>query len=150
MKCSDCKYFKPFQPEYPRESQAGNCVRKAPTVKLIFVNEEHYPEDGPFLLNEYPDVFRAIWPSVFPDDGCGEFQSIIKIPSWGEMEFSIRIYNALENAGISSVETLMQFSALRLSRMRHLGPTSIREIRRKLGDYNLALASEKSSIDNRQ
>jgi len=60
-------------------------------------------------------------------------------PRWSDMCWSIRVRKCLEKTGISSVEKLIQYSPHELIIIKNFGGCSLREVRRKLADYNLCL-----------
>lgn len=57
--CADCRFFERINlPEFER----GQCRRLAPTP-----DRERLAPDGT------PVAYLAVWPTVVPDDWCGEF-----------------------------------------------------------------------------
>lgn len=56
-----------------------------------------------------------------------------------ELEFSVRSGNCLESAKIETVSQLVKMTEADLLRIRSLGKTSLREIKRKLADIGLSL-----------
>ena len=52
--------------------------------------------------------------------------------------FSVRSYNCLKRAGISTVEELTQKTEEEMSRVRNLGKKSLKEVKEKLQALNLS------------
>ncbi len=59
-----------------------------------------------------------------------------------EMELSVRANNCLESAMVETVADLVQMTEQELLKVRSFGRTSLREVKRKLTDLNLALGME--------
>ena len=57
-----------------------------------------------------------------------------------ELELSVRANNCLESAKIQTVGQLIEMTEADLLKIRSLGKTSLREIKRKLADMGLSLA----------
>jgi len=55
-----------------------------------------------------------------------------------DLDLSVRSYNCLKRAGISSVEELTQKSEEEMSKVRNLGKKSLKEVKEKLQDLNLS------------
>jgi DNA-directed RNA polymerase subunit alpha len=60
----------------------------------------------------------------------------------GELDLSVRASNCLESAKINTVGDLVQMTDGDLLKVRSFGRTSLREVKRKLVDLNLALGME--------
>ena len=57
-----------------------------------------------------------------------------------DLDLSVRSYNCLKRAGISSVEELTQKTEEDMSRVRNLGKKSLKEVKEKLAELNLTFA----------
>ena len=62
--------------------------------------------------------------------------------SIGELDLSVRASNCLESAKINTVADLVQYTDAELLKVRSFGRTSLREVKRKLVDLNLALGMD--------
>lgn len=58
------------------------------------------------------------------------------------MEWSVRAYNCLTNAGIRTIEELQSKRAEELLKLRNFGMTSLKETRKKLAERGLSLYGE--------
>lgn len=65
-----------------------------------------------------------------------------------DLDLSVRASNCLDSAGIKSVGDLVRHTESDLLKIRSFGKTSLREIKRKLSDLNLSLASGGAVIDD--
>ena len=64
-----------------------------------------------------------------------------------DVDFSIRTYNVLKNAGIRYLNDLAEFTSRTLLQWRTLGKKSLNEIRETLAIYGLSLKDETVDID---
>jgi DNA-directed RNA polymerase subunit alpha len=71
-------------------------------------------------------------------------ESLLAMPL-SALELSVRANNCLASANISTVGALLQWDEARLLKIRSLGKTSLREIKRKLADLGLSLHSVKGA-----
>ena len=55
-----------------------------------------------------------------------------------DLDLTVRSYNCLKRAGISTVEELTQKSEDEMSRVRNLGKKSLKEVKEKLASLNLS------------
>ena len=116
MTCKECKYFVSVL-----GAESGNCRRYPPSWSMLSGQE---------------------WSQVLPTEWCGEFEAKgipAELPTWTDMCWGVRCRNALGKAGISSVAELLTKKTSDLLKLRNFGRTSLRQVQRKLGDYNLAL-----------
>ena len=54
-----------------------------------------------------------------------------------DLDLTVRSYNCLKRAGISTVEELTQKTEEEMSRVRNLGKKSLKEVKEKLAELNL-------------
>lgn len=59
-----------------------------------------------------------------------------------DMDLSVRSYNCLKRAGISTVEDLIKKSESDLAKVKNLGKTSLTEVEAKLASYGLSLRND--------
>ncbi len=59
-----------------------------------------------------------------------------------DMDLSVRSYNCLKRAGISTVEDLIKKSESDLAKVKNLGKTSLTEVQTKLASYGLSLRND--------
>lgn len=59
-----------------------------------------------------------------------------------DMDLSVRSYNCLKRAGISTVEDLIKKSENDLAKVKNLGKTSLTEVQAKLASYGLSLRND--------
>jgi DNA-directed RNA polymerase subunit alpha len=59
-----------------------------------------------------------------------------------ELDLSVRASNCLESAKISTVGDLVSYNDSDLLKVRSFGKTSLREVKRKLGDMGMELGME--------
>ena len=59
-----------------------------------------------------------------------------------DLELSVRANNCLESANLTTVADLVSQTEAELLKVRSFGRTSLREVKRKLTDMNLALGME--------
>ena len=55
-----------------------------------------------------------------------------------DLDLTVRSYNCLKRAGISTVEELTQKTEEEMSRVRNLGKKSLKEVKEKLQALNLS------------
>ena len=55
-----------------------------------------------------------------------------------DLDLTVRSYNCLKRAGISTVEELTQKTEEEMSRVRNLGKKSLKEVKEKLQAMNLS------------
>ena len=67
-------------------------------------------------------------------DGAGKAINM----SIDDLDLTVRSYNCLKRAGISTVEELTQKSEDEMSRVRNLGKKSLKEVKEKLASLNLS------------
>jgi len=147
MKCKDCKFWDGNTTTYV--SPVPGFCRRFPPLADRPGNTEVEKSDH---QNTYDiacgDAFAAYWPITMEHDWCGEFQP--KEPEIPEIEkqvigtlsLSIRSSNCLANAHIHTIGDLIKQSVKELLKIRGLGKTSLREIKRKLVDNNLFLKGD--------
>ena len=58
-----------------------------------------------------------------------------------DLDLTVRSYNCLKRAGISTVEELTQKTEEEMSRVRNLGKKSLKEVKEKLQAMNLSFKS---------
>ena len=66
--------------------------------------------------------------------------------SISELDLSVRSSNCLETEGIETIEELVRHSESDLVKLRNFGKTSLREIRRRLGEMNLSMGMDLKKI----
>ncbi len=54
-----------------------------------------------------------------------------------DLELSVRSYNCLKRSGIRTIQELANMTRADVEKIKNLGKTSLREIRKKLQDYGL-------------
>ena len=92
------------------------------------------------MQNWVNEVKNKTQPSIIPDiktqviDG----QPIVEM-SIDELDLSVRSYNCLKRAGISSVEELTEKSEDDMMKVRNLGKKSLEEVLKKLDELGLSL-----------
>ena len=59
-----------------------------------------------------------------------------------DMDFTVRTFNCLKRANINTVDQLRQYTEEELAKVRNLGPSCVMEIKRKLDDMGIKLATE--------
>ena len=67
----------------------------------------------------------------------GKIQSAV---FFGDLDLTVRSYNCLKRAGISTVQELTEKSEEEMSRVRNLGKKSLKEVKEKLAELNLGFA----------
>ena len=55
-----------------------------------------------------------------------------------DLDLTVRSYNCLKRAGISTVEELTSKTEDEMSRVRNLGKKSLKEVKEKLAELNLS------------
>jgi len=96
-------------------------------VKIYYASVE----TGPILDLKWDEIIEQ-FEVVTPEQS-------VKYPRWSDMCWSRRVRRCLEKKGISSVEKLIQYSPQELAEIKNFGRGSLREVWRKLADYNLGL-----------
>ena len=59
-----------------------------------------------------------------------------------EMDLSVRASNCLENQGIKTLGDLARMTEKEMLQVRNLGKTSLKEIKKKLADFDLSLGMD--------
>ena len=91
-----------------------------------------YYELGTDMVSEPPEIPAAV------SDHIDELQAKLDRPV-SELELSVRASNCLEAARIRTVGELVRKTEADMLRVRSFGKTSLREVKRKLHDWGLAL-----------
>lgn len=64
--CLACRFFEPWPTDDARtDGEAGECRRKSPAVRI---GRPDFRRGGQMSLDE------AVWPPVYANEWCGEFQ----------------------------------------------------------------------------
>ncbi|MCQ2748057.1 MAG: hypothetical protein MJ223_02210 [Mycoplasmoidaceae bacterium] len=64
-------------------------------------------------------------------------QQAVTSVSIDDLELSVRSYNCLKRSGIRTIQELSNMTRAEVEKIKNLGKTSLREIRKKLQDYGL-------------
>lgn len=115
--CKDCEWWDGRGPY-------GDCCKKSPVVII----------DG---YEVGSSAHTTVWPETGENDGCGEFQK--RGEGTGDsillLQFSIRTQNCLDSKGIKTIGQLKNTTNIELLRIRSFGEFSLREVRRKIYEY---------------
>ncbi|MEC9372613.1 MAG: DNA-directed RNA polymerase subunit alpha [Planctomycetota bacterium] len=106
--------------------EAGKILRKHlnPFVQYAEVGEERVSEEAAAAASVDEDLIRKLQMPI------------------SELDLSVRASNCLESAKINSVADLVTKDESELLKVRSFGKTSLREVKRKLTDLNLALGMD--------
>ena len=93
-----------------------------------------HPSRAKYLVYGMAEVARRDMepPKVIPIEKC----DIV------ELDLSVRAFNCLRRANITTIERLTQYSKAQLSKLRNMGVGTLAEVERKLNERGLALRQD--------
>ena len=141
-RCETCRFWD------RQDRHIGEC-RRYPPCKLLG-DLEAAIGNAPTAMHPV-DRHRNqdwVWPSLNPDDWCGEWQPIgpvsVDFDALGlaGLGLSCRALNCLESGDIETIGQLRKCTARKLRQIRNLGKSTIDAIRKRLAEHGLYLLGE--------
>ena len=123
--CKDCEWWDGRGPY-------GDCCKKSP---VVIIDGYEVGSSG----------HTTVWPETGENDGCGDFKMRGTEPkpepdpgssaSIIVLNLSTRSYNCLSRLNIRTIGQLKAMPAVQLLRTRNFGPKCLREVQKKIADY---------------
>ncbi|MFV0504085.1 MAG: DNA-directed RNA polymerase subunit alpha [Lachnospirales bacterium] len=105
---------------------------------------------GSKILNEHLNLFMDLSEAVKETEIMIEKDDVQKekilVMSIDELDLSVRSYNCLKRAGISTVEDLIDKTEEEMMKVRNLGRKSLDEVLRKMDALGLSLTAEENRV----
>ncbi len=121
-----------------------------PELALVEASKIYRKHLNPFVQYDRLNRDLPVYETKEPESGEEEEKRLQLIESLSmpldELDFSVRARNCLDSVNLQSLADLVQISEPELMKLRNFGKTSLKEIKKKLSDLNLALGLDVESL----
>jgi DNA-directed RNA polymerase subunit alpha len=122
----------------------------SPELALVEASKIYRKHLNPFVQYDRLSRDLPVFETKEPESGEEEEKRVQLVESLNmpldELDFSVRARNCLDSVNLQTLADLVQISEPELMKLRNFGKTSLKEIKKKLSDLNLALGLDVESL----